>query len=173
MSFQKYKFKKYNKNYPKLFAIEKRKLKKILPKNAKIEHIGSTSIPGLGGKGIIDLAISVKKSQMPSCIKKLEKSKYKYYKSKEPTKLRKYFEKAIKYNKKERRIHLHLIYNENIVWQSFIAVRNYLKQNPQAVKKYAEIKKQASEKAKKDKKKYHKHKKDFIEEISKKGMKQK
>ena len=46
---KKYIFREYNKNYPKLFQIEKAKLRKIFPK-IKIEHVGSTAIPGLGAR---------------------------------------------------------------------------------------------------------------------------
>jgi len=45
----KYVFKKYRKSYPLFFQKEKKRLKKIFPR-AEIEHVGSTSIPGLGGK---------------------------------------------------------------------------------------------------------------------------
>ena len=63
MSFKKYSFNKYLDIYRKLFIKEKYKLVSILP-NAKIEHVGSTSIIGLGGKGIIDIAISVPKNKI-------------------------------------------------------------------------------------------------------------
>lgn len=57
---RKYVFRRYNSKYELLFNKEKAKLKKILPK-AKIEHVGSTAVKGLGGKGIIDISIIVPK----------------------------------------------------------------------------------------------------------------
>ena len=50
---EKYKFRKYDPKFGELFKREKAKLKKIIP-GIKIEHIGSTAVPSLGGKGIID-----------------------------------------------------------------------------------------------------------------------
>ncbi|MCL1876519.1 GrpB family protein [Candidatus Saccharibacteria bacterium] len=41
----------------KAFEKEKTRLLKLLNPNARIEHIGSTSVPGLDGKGIIDMII--------------------------------------------------------------------------------------------------------------------
>ena len=56
LNLEKYSFNEYSAKYKKQFYIEKLKLKKIIPKT-KIEHVGSSSVRGLGGKGIIDLAI--------------------------------------------------------------------------------------------------------------------
>jgi len=71
---KKYSFNKYSRKYKQFFNREKIKLKKIFPK-AEIEHIGSTAVFGLGGKGIIDIAISVPKNQIQKAIKKLQNYK--------------------------------------------------------------------------------------------------
>lgn len=54
----KYVFRPYDPIFPKLFIKEKNRLKKFLGRTVLIEHVGSTAIPGLGGKGIIDIAIA-------------------------------------------------------------------------------------------------------------------
>ena len=52
--------KDYNFDYPKMYQEEEKKIKKILKDNLVfIEHIGSTSIPNLKSKPIIDILISV------------------------------------------------------------------------------------------------------------------
>ena len=52
--------KKYNGNWPKLFDLEKERLQKYLqPWIVSIEHVGSTSIPSLSAKPIIDILIGV------------------------------------------------------------------------------------------------------------------
>lgn len=52
--------KEYNPLYPKLYNEEKKLIKKILGKNlVLIEHIGSTSVPNLKSKPIIDILVSV------------------------------------------------------------------------------------------------------------------
>ena len=60
----KYIFKPYHEIFPKLFEQEKLRLSKYLTGEYMIEHIGSTAVPGLGGKGIIDIMISVSKDKM-------------------------------------------------------------------------------------------------------------
>lgn len=52
--------KDYNFDYTKMYQEEEKKIKKILKDNLVfIEHIGSTSIPNLKSKPIIDILISV------------------------------------------------------------------------------------------------------------------
>ena len=53
----KYVFKLYENKFPEIFEKEKDRLSKYLTGDYKIEHIGSTAVPGLGGKGIIDIYI--------------------------------------------------------------------------------------------------------------------
>ena len=52
--------KEYNFDYPKMYQEEEKKIKKFLKDNPVfIEHIGSTAIPNLKSKPIIDILISV------------------------------------------------------------------------------------------------------------------
>jgi len=55
----KYIFRPYNPIFPELFKNEKERMEKILGDNLQIEHIGSTAVLGLGGKGVIDILISI------------------------------------------------------------------------------------------------------------------
>jgi GrpB-like predicted nucleotidyltransferase (UPF0157 family) len=49
----------HNPNWVKLFEEEKSKLRSVLPPEAlDIQHIGSTAVPGLKAKPIIDIAIA-------------------------------------------------------------------------------------------------------------------
>ncbi len=48
----------YNKKFTEIFKKEKNKILKVLD-NCEIHHIGSTAVPGLGGKGIIDIMIAL------------------------------------------------------------------------------------------------------------------
>ncbi|MFH1840090.1 MAG: GrpB family protein [Nanoarchaeota archaeon] len=159
---EKYVFKKYSSRFPKLFTREKTKLKKFLPKNAKIKHIGSTAVPGLGGKGIIDVFISVNKKEIKKTKENLGKHGYKL----KPTggsKQRKFFEKDYTYNKKTRRVHIHLTFHDSQEFKKAINFVKYLRNNPKITKEYAKIKKQGARLAKGNAKTYQKHKKKFLE----------
>lgn len=74
----KYVFKPYNKNFPHLFEVEKKRLLTGINCPAEIEHVGSTAIPGLGGKGIIDIAIAVPKQNLKSVSKQLQSLGYEF-----------------------------------------------------------------------------------------------
>jgi GrpB-like predicted nucleotidyltransferase (UPF0157 family) len=47
----------YNDQWPKIFNTEKKRLLDGINNNVIIEHIGSTAIPGMPGKGVIDILI--------------------------------------------------------------------------------------------------------------------
>ena len=66
---KKYIFKRYDPKYKDFFNSEKRKLLKVIGL-IKIEHAGSTAVPGLGGKGIIDIAIGTAKSKIATILKR-------------------------------------------------------------------------------------------------------
>jgi GrpB-like predicted nucleotidyltransferase (UPF0157 family) len=164
-NLQKYSFNKYSKKYKPLFNQEKNKLKKVLP-TAKIEHVGSSSINELGGKGIIDVGISVPKNQIKDVIKKLERNEYDFQ-PKGGNKERIFFQKIIKYKGNERRVHIQLTNSNSKSWKSMLAVRDYLRKNPKAIKEYERIKKEAIKHAKGEGKKYREYKKSFLDKIEK------
>jgi len=170
IDLKKYSFNKHSGKYKQLFNKEKSKLKKIFPR-AEIEHVGSSSIKGLGGKGIIDIAISVPKNQIQSTIKKLERNGYDF----RPTggdKERSFFQKIIKYKGNERRVHIQLTHSNSKSWKSMLAVRDYLRKNPKAIKEYERVKKEAIKHAKGEGKKYREYKKSFLQKIEKLALKE-
>jgi GrpB-like predicted nucleotidyltransferase (UPF0157 family) len=73
---KKYVFKPYHKIFPQLFLKEKKRITGSLGMSAVIEHIGSTAVLGLGGKGIIDMAIPVDKRDMDSASQQLQNLGY-------------------------------------------------------------------------------------------------
>jgi GrpB-like predicted nucleotidyltransferase (UPF0157 family) len=166
MVFKKYVFRNYRREYPKLFRKEKRRLIKRLGKGAIIEHIGSTSIPGLGGKGIIDIAIKTPKDKACLYKKRLGKLCYKPNPHHPEDERRIFLERRIKYGGKDRRVHVHLALKKNF-WNSFITFRNKLRKNPKLIEEYSGIKKKALKIAKGEGKKYHTYKSKFLEKHSK------
>lgn len=155
---QKYVFNEYDKIYKKYFEEEKKKLQKLLAK-ARIEHVGSTAVPGLGGKGIVDILVGVNEltTELPGY----------EYRENASTAERLFFRKD--YN--GRRVHVHLVRLNCRDWKEMIAFRDYLIQHQQAVKEYEKIKKEAVEKAKGDRVTYRKYKREFIERITQQALK--
>jgi GrpB-like predicted nucleotidyltransferase (UPF0157 family) len=143
---------------------EKIRLKKIIFPCSKVEHIGSTSVKGLGGKGIIDIMISAPKDKTEVYLRELEKLGYEH-KPLGGDKDRKFFQRIIKHNQKERRIHIHLTKEKSKSWNSAIKIRDYLRENPLALKEYEKIKKEAVKYAKGDGEKYREYKDGFLKNM--------
>ena len=161
---QKYKFRKYNEKFPELFRKERKKLKKILNDKTNIEHIGSTAVPSVGGKGIVDVMISVPKKEINKVKKQLQKKGY-FLKPKAGDRNRIFFEKDYKYNGKTRRVHLHLTSNNSGVWKNAIYFRDYLIKDKGKRKKYEIIKMKAVKISKGEGKVYRKYKEKFFKEV--------
>ncbi len=170
MSSNKYIFKKYSKDYPYLFKREKYKLKKIFPR-AKIEHIGSTSVKWLCGKGIIDIALSTSKAWQEKVIKKLQKAGYDY-RPLAGDKERRFFQLIVKYGKRERRIHVHLINKDSNTWRAAIALRDYLKKHKKEAWEYMQVKRRAVKYAHGEGKRYREYKNPYLNKLVKKALKE-
>ncbi|MBI2338129.1 GrpB family protein [Candidatus Daviesbacteria bacterium] len=168
---KKYVFKPYDPNFPKLFELEKNRLRKILGKDDLIEHIGSTAVPGLGGKGIIDICIATSKKNLKAISKKLQEIGYEFG-PKGGSKERLFHKISLKdENKKLRTYHVHLTFKGSQEWDNVTLFRDYLGTHPKEAKKYAEIKKFAVKKANENREVYIKIKSPLIDEMVNKALK--
>lgn len=164
----KYSFRKYLKKYPKLYQLERKRIRKILPA-AQIAHCGSTAVPGLGGKGIVDIIIAVPKKYRLSARNKLEKAGYAFKESGGDAE-RFFLRRDYKYNRKIRRVHLHLTWLNSPAWEKTLAVVWYLKKNPAIAEDYAKLKKKAVQFAKSDGEKYREYKNNYLKNLAKRAL---
>ena len=165
---KKYVFKPSSKIFPELFRKEKERIASVLKDALAIEHVGSTAIPGLGGKGIIDIAIAVKKEEMDSAIKKLQSLGYEYRPT-FSTPDRAYFIIYLPDPEEEtRRYHIHLSYPESNDWKDLIGFRDYLREHPEEVLEYTEMKKKAALETDQDGTKYRKLKEPMFKKFGEK-----
>jgi GrpB-like predicted nucleotidyltransferase (UPF0157 family) len=68
----------YDPTWPDLFAGERERLRATLGEEVRaVEHIGSTSIPGMAGKGILDLLVAVR--EIPAATALLAAAGYEDY----------------------------------------------------------------------------------------------
>ena len=163
---KKYKFRKYSKKFAKLFEKEKAKLEEILPKNSKIEHIGSTSVQTLRGKGIIDILVVVNKKNMGNTKKILLQQSYKpVEKASDIDRL--FFKKTYRSFLKSRRVHIHVSFKGSKSTKEVINFRNNLRKNKELQEEYGNIKKNAVQTARGDGKIYRKLKESFMKKYSK------
>jgi GrpB-like predicted nucleotidyltransferase (UPF0157 family) len=170
-NIKKYSYYPYDKIYPELYKKRAIILNKLLKKySPTIEHIGSSSVPGLGGKGIIDIELSVNKEDLKKVKKSLVKNHYKAGDNfNDPE--RWFFWKFYSDNGEKRTVHVHLTFNNSGAWKRAISTRNFLRENREARDKYAKIKKEGVKIAQGKGRKYVEHKQEFLANLSKKAMK--
>ncbi len=163
---KKYVFKPYSAQYPKIFQQEKARIQAALSVIARIDHIGSTAIPHLGGKGIIDIAIAVNDQDKTKTVQVLESLSY-ALKMEHSTVDRLYFVRS--QADKEgplQKYHLHLNSFENDEGLAFITFRDYLRMHAPVREAYAQLKQQAALEANEDGAIYRAMKAPIFQEIS-------
>ncbi|MGE7881596.1 GrpB family protein [Bacillus sp. NPDC094077] len=142
------------------FVKEKQLIEKQIGEHIlAIHHIGSTFIPYLSAKPIIDIAIELKNYiDGIKCITKLEQLNYRYRKDVLPE--RYYF------NKGEPRTHqIHMYEQRNPYLMEQLSFRDYLKNNTTSRIQYEQLKIQLSQANPNDKHQYAEDKTNFIKSI--------
>lgn len=154
----------YNSDWPKEFEKEKYLLQKTFgSKIVAIEHIGSTAIPGMASKPIIDINMAIPSLELAeSYIKPLEKLGYRYMKER-------WFEDRYffpKGSKNNRTHHLNLveITSEN-AWGSMLLFRDYLIGHPDVKNAYAKLKIELAKKNANNRETYTEAKSDFVRNV--------
>ncbi len=167
---EKYVFRPYNPIFIKLFEKEKKRLQVYLGENVLVEHIGSTAVPGLGGKGFIDIAVAGGES-LSSLSTKLQEVGYEY-RPDASTDERWFFKNELPDPLQEtRRYHIHLTSHGSKDWKEMLAFRDYLRTHKDAVEKYAAIKNKAASISNQEREIYVKTKDPVILEIIQEALK--
>ncbi len=125
-----------------------------------IHHIGSTSVPNLAAKPIIDILLEVSDLQaLDDQSKKLINTGY-VAKGEYGIAERRYFEKG----GDNRTHHLHAFITGDPNVHRHLAFRNYLKSHPEIRVQYAQLKKQTAQDVNGDVVGYREGKNDFVEQ---------
>ncbi len=161
----KYVFKPYNRIFPELFLLEKERIADHVPLVMRIEHVGSTAVPNLGGKGIIDIAIAAKKDDFETISAQLKNIGYEF-RPQWSTPERLYFKTQLPDPEEKSRIyHLHLMSPEHKEWTEMLTFRDYLRDHPEAASEYAEVKRKAAIEADNEGAKYRKLKEHILKKM--------
>ncbi|MBS3904041.1 MAG: GrpB family protein [Simkania sp.] len=130
------KFAKYDPVWPHKFKIKSVNISEVLDKQIKdIQHIGSTSIPELSAKPIIDIGVLVDSiSDIDLFVSKLSKIGYEHKPDMSSVE-RIFFRKGnpVEY-------HLSIACPNHLFWNRNIIFRDYLRTHPDLVKEYEELK---------------------------------
>ncbi len=138
------------------FLREKESLRKET-NETEIQHVGSTFVPWLPAKPIVDIA--VKAEEPKDQIKNIENCGYEYMGEK-GVKGRYYFVKGTSDN---RTHHIHMFEEGSQIFEDHILFRNYLINNRTIAEEYGKLKLQLWRNYRTNRKKYTDEKSDFIE----------
>jgi GrpB-like predicted nucleotidyltransferase (UPF0157 family) len=159
---------KYNPEWPKQFEEIKAFLgKKIAKACLRIEHVGSTSIPGMTAKPIIDMIIVIEPERWEEMKSRLEERGY-YYRGDQGIKDREVFRLS-----DETILPLHHLYvcpKDSIELKKETAFCDYLKRHKADLKKLSALKWSLAEKFNNDREVYMAGKAALCREITEKAL---
>ncbi len=162
----------YRSEWHNLAEQEIKKLRDILPAHhiLDMQHVGSTAIPGIRSKPIIDIQIAVDSliAIKPIAITALKKLDYEYW-SDNPDTERMFFVKGMPPFGDKRTHHVHIVESTSRHWQEKIQFRDYLMTHPEAAREYEALKLQLANQHVYDREKYTNAKTQFINDILKKA----
>lgn len=135
-----------------------------------IEHIGSTSVPGLGAKPIIDIMVGIQDLDQlkEEHITRLSGIGYEFVHHPDFPE-RRFFRRGAW---RAGTHHLHVYQYKGDHWNKNLNFRNYLIRHPDALEEYYRLKKVLGEKYKHDRAKYTEAKAPFIQHIIGQAMKE-
>jgi GrpB-like predicted nucleotidyltransferase (UPF0157 family) len=125
-----------------------------------IEHVGSTAVPGLGAKPIIDITVGIHRlADGEKCVGPLEELGYEYRGDGEIPG-RHYFRK---FTRGERTHHLNIVEHEGDFWERHLLFRDYLRGCPEEAEEYYRLKLRLAAQFRDDRVGYTEAKTEFIE----------
>lgn len=153
----------YDDGWPRKFNNERKVLQKVAGNwlCGSIEHVGSTAVPGMIAKPIIDIMFGVQSLKVSEpAIEKLVESGYKYWPYKADV-----MHWFCKPSDAFRTHHLHLVPFESPLWHERIAFRDLLRADQDVANQYAHLKLALARQHSTDREKYTAEKWPFIEKM--------
>lgn len=159
----------YNPLWPKQFETLRSRLANVLGGLAlTIEHVGSTAVPGLAAKPIIDIDVFLRSpNDLPHAIAALASIGYQHRGD-----LGIPGREAFRAPAGDLRHHLYVCPN-NAEYQRHIAFRDHLRAHPGEADAYAALKRELADKFGEDREAYNNAKREFVESILRKSAKEK
>ena len=155
----------YDSSWPQAFEVERDRLLSLFPSTfIDVQHIGSTAVPGLIAKPIIDILASVQsitvaeQLALPLCQSGYTTSA----EFNESLSDRKWF---MRWANGHRTHHLHLVVHGSPVWHARLRFRNALRSSPELAAKYAALKTQLAATHPNDREAYTDAKAEFVRAI--------
>lgn len=155
----------YDPRWPALFEEERDLIRSAIGEIVvDIQHIGSTAIPGLAAKPIIDIMVGVESLEVPQeTLSAMEAIGYEFRGDGDvPGRL--YFRKG-----RPRSHQVHMTEYGSAFWEEHIAFRDFLRAHPEDAEAYEGLKRRVVRQFRNDRIGYNEAKADFIQNILKKA----
>src|SRR5438105_6685564 len=151
----------YDPEWPLLFEAEARRLYSALaPLSIVLEHTGSTSVPGLAAKPVLDILGGVTEGEsVEPYVVKLIRAGY-VHRGDQGIPGREFFRRG-----EPRAYHLHLAHIRGAFWREHLAFRDYLRTHPEIRDEYAELKRTLAARFSFDRERYVEGKGAFVRRV--------
>ncbi len=161
----------YDLSWPEIFVGEAQAIRQALGDVlVGVEHVGSTAIPGLAAKPVIDIVVSVTSlAAGTAAVPALEALGYDC-RGENGIPGRLFFRKGM--IEFRRTHHLHLVEAGHEQWKSMLAFRDYLRSHPGDAQRYEALKRALAEQFRDNRAAYSKGKTRFVQAILEKARQQ-
>ena len=158
----------YDPRWPAMFLAELAQLRAALPPGLIVaaEHFGSTAIPGLVAKPIIDILIAVASlhDARQRAVRPLAERGYAFW-ADNPKRDRLFFVKGLPPAAPQRTHHVHITERSGKMWLRRLGFRDYLRAHAEEAARYARLKLELAERYATDREAYTAAKADYIDSV--------
>ncbi len=129
-----------------------------------IEHIGSTSVPGLSAKPVIDLLVGTRTlKDADVCVPRLIADEWEFPAEVNAKIVGRRF--LLKLERFVRTHHLHLVVHGGELWNDYLNFRDKLRRHPELAHEYEQLKRDLAEKYRDQRERYTSSKTDFVARV--------
>ncbi|HEY6157135.1 MAG TPA: GrpB family protein [Gemmatimonadales bacterium] len=148
----------YDERWPSLFRAEASRILAAAPElRLTLEHVGSTAVPGLCAKPVLDI-LAGHTAALPAlaCVSPLERARYEH-RGDAGIVGHQFFRRG-----QPRAYHIHLVELGGRLWREYLAFRDYLRSDTRAAAEYADLKRQLAARYPRDREAYISGKSSFV-----------
>jgi len=163
----------YDPRWTQKFALESARIRQILTEPLlEIEHHGSTAVPGLAAKPVIDMLVAVDSMARAA---RYAAVLIEYGYEAPDARYRELWPERIVLIRREhgvRTCHVHLMLRGHPVWRRLLAFRDYLRSHPDVAAEYAAVKRSLTGTHNDDRHAYMSARGEFIERVTTLAMRE-
>lgn len=157
----------YDPAWPGMYEAEAARLRAALPPGLilAMEHFGSTAIPGLVAKPVIDILVAVPSVEEARALAVAPMGALGYaFWADNPKRDRLFFVKGLPPTAPHRTHHVHMTERHGEMWQR-LAFRDYLRGHPEEAARYAALKHELAARHREDREAYTEAKSAYVEAV--------